>query len=82
MFSFLKKKDDTNIQPLDEDVYLVTQAVDTATLAEAQKQKDLEKLTKAEKKKEYKSDIAKSIRNPAIARAATALQIKNPFKGV
>lgn len=81
MFSFLKKKDNTNTQPLDEDIYLVTQAVDTKSLAQEQKQEDLEKLTKAESNKEYKSNIARSIANPAIARAATALQMKNPFKG-
>ena len=45
MFSFFKKKDDTNTQPLDEDIYLVTQAVDTDSLAVEQKQDDLAKLT-------------------------------------
>lgn len=82
MFSIFKKQDDTPSTPLNEDIYLVTKAVDTKSLAQEQKLEDLEELTGAESKKEYKSNIAKSIANPAISRAATALQMRNPFKGI
>ncbi len=82
MFSIFKKQDNTPPAPLNEDIYLVTKAVDTKSLAKEQKLEDLEELAGAESKKEYKSNIARSIANPSISRAATALQMRNPFKGV
>ena len=81
MFLIPKKKKKEE-EPLREDIYLVTQAVDTKSLAQDQKMSDLEQLEKAEEKSNYKSNIAKSIKNPQVSRAATALQLKNPFKGV
>lgn len=82
MFSFFNKKKKEEPVPLQEEVYLVTQAVDTQLLTEELKHSDLDQLLKAEEKSNYRSNIAKSIKNPQISRAASALQLKNPFKGV
>ncbi len=82
MFLIPKKKKKEEEQPLREDLYLVTQAVDTKSIDQEQKTSDLEQLEKAEEKSNYRSNIAKSIKNPQVSRAATALQLKNPFKGV
>ncbi len=74
-----KKKDK---EKLAEDNYLVTKAVNTSLLPEEKKNEDFEMLAKAEEKVNYRTNIAKSIKNPQIARAVSALQVKNPFKGV
>jgi hypothetical protein len=68
--------------PIQEELYLVTKAVDTNSLPKEVLNTDLELLTKAEGKRNYRSNIAKSIRNPQISRAVSALQLKNPFKGI
>jgi hypothetical protein len=83
MFSFFNKKT-TKKEPekIQEELYLVTQAVDTKSLTEEAKSSDLEQLLKAEEKSNYRSNIAKSVKNPQISRAISALQLKNPFKGV
>lgn len=82
MFLIPKKKKIEDEKPLREDLYLVTQAVDTKSILEDQKISDLEQLEKAEAKTNYRTNIAKSIKNPQISRAVTSLQLKNPFKGV
>jgi len=83
MFSFFnKKKKEEDSEPINEEIYLVTQAVDTQTLSDEFKNSDLNQLLKAEEKSNYRSNISKSIKNPQISRAASALQLKNPFKGV
>jgi hypothetical protein len=61
--------------------YLVTQAVDTKSLAQDKLLSDLEQLSKAEEKSTYKADIAKNIRNPQVKRAVSALILANPLKG-
>lgn len=81
MFLIPKKKKEEE-QPLREELYLVTQAVDTDSIIPEQKTSDLEQLEKAEEKSNYKTNIAKSIKNPQISRAVSSLQLKNPFKGV
>ncbi|HQA98929.1 MAG TPA: hypothetical protein PLG10_01710 [Candidatus Dojkabacteria bacterium] len=83
MFSFFqKKKVKEDPEPIHEENYLVTQAVDTQSLSDDLKNADLNQLLKAEEKSNYRSNIAKSIKNPQISRAVSALQLKNPFKGV
>lgn len=82
MFLIPKKKKVEEETPIREDLYLVTQAVDTETILDDKKISDLEQLEKAEEKSNYRSNIAKSIKNPQISRAVTSLQLKNPFKGV
>lgn len=83
MFLIPKKKKKEEVQePIREDLYLVTQAVDTKSIVADQKMSDLEELEVAEEKSNYKSNIAKSIRDPQVSRAVTSLQLKNPFKGV
>lgn len=82
MFNLFKKKKEVVTEPIHEELYLVTQAVDPNTIEKAQKTSDLEQINKAERKSQYKSNIAKSIKNPEVSRAASALQLKNPFKGV
>ena len=82
MFLIPKKKIEENKEPLREELYLVTQAVDTSTIEEEQKDSDLEQLEKAEERVNYKSDIAKAVKDPLVSRAATSLQLKNPFKGI
>lgn len=42
---------------------------------------DLELLKDAEKKNEYKGNIAKEEKNPLVYRAMAALKLSNPFKG-
>lgn len=83
MFSFFnKKKTKEEEEQLPEEVYLVTQAVDTKSLSEDFKNSDLDLLLKAEEKSTHRTSIAKSIKNPQVSRAVSALQLKNPFKGV
>jgi len=83
MFLIPKKKKKEEIEePLREDIYLVTQAVNTESLQKEQKVSDLDLLEKAEEKSNYRSNIAKSIKNPEVSRAVSSLQLKNPFKGV
>lgn len=82
MFLIPKKKTKEEEKPLREDLYLVTQAVDTKSIVDDKKMVDLEQLEEAEAKTNYKSNIAKSIKNPQISRAVTSLQLKNPFRGV
>ena len=81
MFLTPKKKKEEE-KPIREDLYLVTKAVNTDTIDNTQKMSDFEQLEKAEAKSAYRSNIAKSIKNPQISRAVTSLQLKNPFKGV
>lgn len=80
MFLIPKKKK-VEEEPVREDLYLVTQAVDTKGIDKSQKIEDLEQLEIAEEKSNYRSNIAKSIKNPEVSRAATSLQLKNPFIG-
>jgi len=61
--------------------YLVTKAVSTSSLPELKVNSDLDQLEKAEKKSEYKANIAKGIRNPQLYVAMSALRLANPFKG-
>lgn len=61
--------------------YLVTKAVSTSSLPELKVNSDLAQLEKAEKKSEYKANIAKGIRNPQLYVAMSALRLANPFKG-
>lgn len=80
MFLIPKKKK-IEEEPLREDLYLVTQAVDTKGIDKSQRIEDFEQLEIAEQKSSYRSNIAKSIKNPEVSRAATSLQLKNPFIG-
>lgn len=82
MFSIFKKKEESVTKPIHEELYLVTQAVDPNSIEDTKKISDLEQISKAERKSKYKSNIASSIKNPQISRAVSALQLKNPFKGV
>jgi hypothetical protein len=84
MFSFFSKKQtkDEEEKKVPEEIYLVTQAVDTNSLSEDFKSSDLDQLLKAEEKSNHRMNIAKSTKNPQISRAVSALQLKNPFKGV
>ena len=61
--------------------YLVTEAVDTKNIAQEKVSSDLDTLRKAEEKTNYKTNIAKGIRNPKVRRAVSALKLTNPFKG-
>lgn len=70
-----------NTEELDIKKYLVTEAVDTEELPEAQLNNDLEFLKKSEVKADYQPDISKGIENPALSRAMKALRLVNPFKG-
>ena len=80
---FTKKKTTEEVTtPIQEELYLVTKAVDTTYLPKEVLNTDFELLSKAEEKSNYRSNIAKSIRNPQISRAVSSLQLKNPFKGV
>jgi len=81
LFSKNNKKEEP-VTPVREELYLVTKAVDTTTLPKDVLSSDFEQLTKAEAKNNYRSNIAKSIRNPQISRAVSALKLRNPFKGV
>lgn len=81
LFSKSNKKEEI-VAPIREELYLVTKAVDTNTLPKDILSSDFEQLTKAEEKSNYRSNIAKSIRNPQISRAVSALKLRNPFKGV
>lgn len=80
---FTKKKTTEEVTtPIQEELYLVTKAIDTTSLPKEVLNTDFELLLKAEEKSNYRSNIAKSIRNPQISRAVSSLQLKNPFKGV
>ena len=82
MFLIPKKKKIEEETALREDLYLVTKAIDTELIKSNQKISDFEQLEIAEKKSNYRTNIAKSIKNPQISRAVTSLQLKSPFKGV
>lgn len=81
LFSKNNKKEEP-ATPIREELYLVTKAVDTTALPNDILSSDFEQLTKAEAKNNYRSNIAKSIRNPQISRAVSALKLRNPFKGI
>lgn len=66
---------------LNEQNYLVTQAVSTASLPQTQVQSDLAALEKAENKSAYRADISRGNTNPQVSRAMAALRLANPFKG-
>ncbi|NMC08866.1 hypothetical protein GYA44_00865 [Candidatus Microgenomates bacterium] len=70
-----------NINMLNESDYLVTKQVDPSTIPTETSQADLELLNKAEQKSQYKSNIAKNIKNPQLQRAVSSLKLVNPFKG-
>jgi hypothetical protein len=77
----MENNQNTNGNTINISNYLVTQAVDTNSLAQDKLLSDLEQLSKAEEKSTYKADIAKNIRNPQVKRAVSALKLANPFKG-
>lgn len=70
-----------NLNLLSEANYLVTKAVSTASLPQQKVSSDLDQLEKAEKKTEYKANIAKGVKNPQVYVAMSALRLANPFKG-
>jgi predicted transcriptional regulator len=70
-----------NLNLLDEQNYLVTQAIATSSLPQNKVLSDLEEIGKAEKKIAYRVDISKGKRDPQISRAMAALRLANPFKG-
>jgi len=70
-----------NLNMLPESNYLVTKAVSTSSIPEQKVSSDLEQLEKAEKKTEYKANIAKGVNNPQVYIAMSALRLANPFKG-
>jgi predicted transcriptional regulator len=70
-----------NLNLLNEQNYLVTQAVSTSSLPQTKVLSDLEEINKAEKKISYRADISKGKRDPQISRAMSALRLANPFKG-
>ncbi len=85
MFSFFNKNkttEDKQEEKVHEENYLVTQAVDTKSLSADLKSSDLKQLLKAEEKSNQRMNIARSTKNPQVSRALSALQLKNPFKGV
>lgn len=79
------KKQNNNDEQIQEGInpsnYLVTEAVDPNSLGNEKLQSDISLLTEAEEKRDRKPDISKSIENPHIKRAASALRLANPFKG-
>lgn len=62
--------------------YLVTTAVNLGTFSANKLEDDLAKLESAERKSNYKTNIAKGIKNPQLYRAMSSLRLTNPFKGV
>lgn len=70
-----------NNQNLNISNYLVTEAIDPKTILPDKVISDLEALNKAESKSTYKTNIARSIKNPKVQRAVSALKLSNPFKG-
>ncbi len=70
-----------NLNLLNESNYLVTQAVCTSSLPQQKLSSDLEQLEQAESKTEYRTNIAKGVKNPQISMAMQALKLANPFKG-
>lgn len=66
---------------LPEENYLVTMGISTSAIPQAKVSSDLEQLAKAEKKTEYKANIAKGTKNPQVYVAMSALRLANPFKG-
>jgi hypothetical protein len=70
-----------NLNMLPEANYLVTKAVSTSSLPQQKVSSDLDQLERAEKKTEYKANIAKGAKNPQVYVAMSALRLANPFKG-
>ncbi len=70
-----------NLNLLNEQNYLVTQAVTTSEIPQTKVLSDLDEITKAEKKISYRADISKGKKDPQISRAMSALRLANPFKG-
>lgn len=70
-----------NSNNTNDDIYLITKAVDPSTISKEHIVSDLDLLNKAEAKSNYKADIAKGIKNPQIRRAVSSLKLVNPFKG-
>lgn len=66
---------------LNENDYLVTKQVDPSTIPSETTQADLNLLSKAEEKSQYKANIAKNIKNPQLQRAVSSLRLVNPFRG-
>ena len=62
--------------------YLITTSVNLASIPQDKINCDLDQLTKAEEKSNYKANIAKGVENPQMYRAMSALRLNNPFKGV
>ncbi|MBU1119609.1 hypothetical protein KKA50_00165 [Patescibacteria group bacterium] len=70
-----------NLNMLPESNYLVTQAISTSALPDIKVNSDLAQLEKAERRINYKANIAKGSKNPQVYVAMTALRLANPFKG-
>lgn len=62
--------------------YLITTAINLSTFSADKIENDLAQLQKAEKKSNYKANIARGVRDPQLYRAMSALRLSNPFKGV
>lgn len=66
---------------VNENNYLVTKGVEVSSISTTKLTSDLDQLSKAEEKTNYKADIAKGVRDPLVHRAMSALRLANPFKG-
>lgn len=66
---------------VNENNYLVTKKVEVESISTNKLTSDLDQLIKAEEKTNYKTNIAKGVKDPLVYRAMSALRLANPFKG-
>lgn len=66
---------------VNENNYLVTKGVETSAIPTNKLNSDLDQLNMAEEKVNYRTNIAKGVKDPLVYRAMSALRLSNPFKG-